>query len=292
MEALDIVKKIVENCGDELLIMDEYKRFSDLHVSTLSLKEEHGADAYANVEPGDCIVAFSRHDIFAIKREIESNTNHKCCVIYGSLPPQIRVQQAQLFNDPNSKHDILIASDAIGMGLNLHIKRIIFNSMLKYDGEKITLVPHTSVKQISGRAGRRGSPYPDGIVTCLNSDDMEYLQTCMSTDIPAVERAGLLPTSENMEDFSNAMASLMGEVESDELHLILQKFDEMATLQGDYFLCRPTQIINIAKFLADVPLSIQDKYTFCMSPVERDDPKQLKLLKDYAIAVSRGESIG
>ena len=38
------------------------------------------------VQPGDCIVAFARPDIFAIKQEIEKSTSYKCCVIYGTLP--------------------------------------------------------------------------------------------------------------------------------------------------------------------------------------------------------------
>jgi ATP-dependent RNA helicase SUPV3L1/SUV3 len=62
------------------------------------------------VQPGDCVVAFSRNDIFAIKREIEKTTGYKCCVIYGKLPPQTRTDQARRFNDPNSGYDILVAS--------------------------------------------------------------------------------------------------------------------------------------------------------------------------------------
>lgn len=51
--------------------------------------------------------------------------------MYGQLPPETRSQQARLFNDPTSGYDILVASDAIGMGLNLNIRRIIFHSLLK-----------------------------------------------------------------------------------------------------------------------------------------------------------------
>jgi ATP-dependent RNA helicase SUPV3L1/SUV3 len=123
------------------------------------------------LEIGDCIVAFSRNDIFAIKREIENNTSHRCCVIYGSLPPSTRTQQAKRFNDPNSGYDVLVASDAIGMGLNLNIKRIIFNSIFKSDGSAIVRLDHSAIKQISGRAGRRNSPFPDGGTYYLKLDD-------------------------------------------------------------------------------------------------------------------------
>jgi ATP-dependent RNA helicase SUPV3L1/SUV3 len=128
-------------------------------------------------------VSFSRNDIFAIKREIELGTKYKCCVIYGSLPPQTRTDQARRFNDPDSGYDILVASDAIGMGLNQNIRRIIFNSMYKYTGYRVVRLDHSSVKQISGRAGRRNSPFPEGEVTCRDPEDMEHLKRRMSTEI-------------------------------------------------------------------------------------------------------------
>ena len=54
--------------------------------------------------------------------------------ISGGLPPDARKDQARLFSDPNSGYDVLVASDAIGMGLNLSIKRIVFSTIDKYDG--------------------------------------------------------------------------------------------------------------------------------------------------------------
>lgn len=51
----------------------------------------------------------------------------------------------------------------LGMGLNLNIRRIIFNTVFKSDGEKIILLNPSAVKQIAGRAGRRNSPYPEGV---------------------------------------------------------------------------------------------------------------------------------
>jgi ATP-dependent RNA helicase SUPV3L1/SUV3 len=162
LEATDVVQRLVEACGDEFELK-KYDRFSELQIesdSLASIPDELGT--YKNIQPGDCIVAFSRNDIFAIKREIETNTKHKCCVIYGSLPPSTRSEQARRFNDPESGYDVLVASDAIGMGLNLNIRRIILNSIFKNDGFNIVRLDHSSMKQISGRAGRRNSPFPNG----------------------------------------------------------------------------------------------------------------------------------
>ena len=91
-----VMQHLAAISGDEVVVHD-YKRLSDLVPETESL----GGD-YANVQPGDCIVAFSRKEIYAIRRIIERKTPHKCCVVYGSLPPETRSAQAKLFNDPDS----------------------------------------------------------------------------------------------------------------------------------------------------------------------------------------------
>jgi ATP-dependent RNA helicase SUPV3L1/SUV3 len=244
------------------------------------------------VQPGDCVVAFSRNDIFAIKREIESGTNYKCCVIYGSLPPQTRTDQARRFNDPDSGYDILVASDAIGMGLNLNIRRIIFNSLYKYTGDSIVRLDHSSVKQISGRAGRRNSPFPEGEVTCRDPEDMEHLKRCMSTEIAPIKKAGLLPTAEHIEVFSEALKKYELGNDSDNLHKILIQFSEMATLKGDFFLCRQTPMQVVAKLLSDVDLPLSDKYTLCMSPAQHDCSRAMTTLKQFATKYSLGQVSG
>ena len=111
-------------------------------------------------------MAFSKNDIFSIKAEIERLTPLKCCTVYGQLPSETRSTQARLFNDPNSGYDVLVASDAIGMGLNLNIRRIIFHTTMKRgapvankSGDKDVWIHPSYIKQIAGRAGRLSSEY-------------------------------------------------------------------------------------------------------------------------------------
>lgn len=101
----------------------------------------------------------------------------------------VRVEQAEKFNDPKSKYDILVATDAIGMGLNLwvlyvhcnhtyihykwltiltvysNIRRIIFHTLTKFDGNEKGLLNSSHAKQIAGRAGRYGKDHSHGEVT-------------------------------------------------------------------------------------------------------------------------------
>ena len=293
LEAKDIVKKIAKACGDDFEL-HHYERFTDLQVSRKSLArngKEKGA--YRNVQPGDCIVAFSRNDIFAIKREIESMTNHKCCVIYGKLPPQTRADQARRFNDPDSGYDILVASDAIGMGLNLNIKRIVFNSIFKFNGEKIVRLNHSEIKQISGRAGRRNSPYPNGEVSCRDPQDLGYIRRCMSCEIEPIRKAALLPTEAHIELFSEAIHAYDVDDKNQnrypDLHQILKQFSALATVKGDFFLGRQTEMRIIAKRLKNIPIRLRDAYIMCLSPTTDNS---LQLLESFATKVSQGEVFG
>ena len=113
--AVEIVKDLVEDTGDELIV-NRYQRLTPLCVADRSLDGD-----LRRIEKGDCVVAFSRSGIFALKKRIEDVTNLRCAVAYGRLPPEIRSEQAALFNDPNSGFDVIVGSDAIGMGLNLYV---------------------------------------------------------------------------------------------------------------------------------------------------------------------------
>ena len=73
---------------------------------------------------GDAVVAFSRRAVHALRQEVEALCGRSCAVVYGALPPGPRRQQAALFNAPRNGISVLAASDAVGMGLNLKIKRV------------------------------------------------------------------------------------------------------------------------------------------------------------------------
>ena len=94
------------HCGCCLLVVALAPRWSPHSASPAPRPPRHAQveegqlpDGYSGVQPGDCVVAFSRKDIYAIKQLIERETQHRACVVYGALPPETRRQQARLFND-------------------------------------------------------------------------------------------------------------------------------------------------------------------------------------------------
>lgn len=110
--AVPLIRQLVEETGDELVI-NRYKRLTPLHTGS------NPVEKLKNVKKGDCVVAFGRAELFRLKYSIEKETGLKCAMVYGGLPPETRAEQAQLFNDPDSEYDVMVASDAVGMGLNL-----------------------------------------------------------------------------------------------------------------------------------------------------------------------------
>ncbi|VFQ90642.1 unnamed protein product [Cuscuta campestris] len=267
---LSIVRKICRETGDDL-VEKNYDRFKPLVVEAKTLMGD-----LKNVRSGDCVVAFSRREIFEVKLAIEKLTEHRCCVIYGALPPETRRHQAALFNDPENEYDVLVASDAVGMGLNLNIRRVVFYSLSKYNGDKIVPVPASQVKQIAGRAGRRGSRFPEGLTTTLQLDDLEYLIECLKKPFDEVKKVGLFPFFEQVELFA-------GQLPNSTFPELLEKFGGNCRLDSLYFLCNHSHIKRIANMLEKVSgLSLEDRFNFCFAPVNIRDPKAMYHLLRFA----------
>lgn len=110
---IPLIRELAASMGDTLHI-HHYDRLNPLKAMSKSLRGQ-----LKNLRRGDCIVCFSVLGIHAMKKQIELETGRRVAIVYGSLPPEIRAQQAALFNDPSNDYDYLVASDAIGMGLNL-----------------------------------------------------------------------------------------------------------------------------------------------------------------------------
>ncbi|KAM0944088.1 putative RNA helicase [Dioscorea sansibarensis] len=264
--AVPLIQKILEATGDVVKVQ-YYGRLSPL----VPLKVPLGS--FSNIRTGDCVVAFSRYNIYKIK--IENERQHPCSVVYGSLPPETRTKQATMFNDQGNGFDVLVASDAIGMGLNLNISRLIFSTLEKFDGICKRKLAVPEIKQIAGRAGRFGSKYPVGEVTCLHEGDLPLLHSSLASPSPVLEQAGLFPTCDLLLLYSRLHSTTS-------LHPILEKFLEQAKLSPDYFISDAEEILKVAAVVDKLPLTLYDKYLFCMSPVDMNDDISAQGLVQFA----------
>lgn len=279
-EAVHLVQKFCETTGDEFELRS-YERRSPLEIADGHLS------SYRHVRPGDCVVAFSRREIFQIKREIEVKTGEKCCIIYGQLPPETRSQQARLFNARDNEYNILVASDAVGMGLNLNIARVVFSSVKKYSGSGggMSDITPSLAKQIAGRAGRYGSAYASGVATCLQEEDLKYLKESYEQEPTPLKSAGLFPSSDQMEEFAKQLPGIT------DLGDLIDKYVLLSRLDGDYFLCNHADMKDAASLLRDIDLKLKDRFTFCMAPANLRNPLARRVYIDYATAHALDQSV-
>ncbi len=140
-----------------------------------------------DVRPGDALIAFSKKSVLDVAGRLEE-CGVDASVIYGSLPPEIRRRQMQLFN--RGKTSVVVATDAIGMGLNLPVRRIVFLQADKFDGVSRRPLTVSEVLQIAGRAGRYGI-YNSGYVNAMGEEELALVQDRMkAADLP-IEKVNL-----------------------------------------------------------------------------------------------------
>lgn len=280
--ALGLVKEILSSVGEEVKV-HKYKRLTQLVVENRALESLH------NIQPGDCIVCFNKNDIYNVSLQIERQ-GVECAVIYGGLPPGTKLAQAKKFNDPDHPCKVLVATDAIGMGLNLSIRRIVFHSIVKPSvnerGEReMDSISTSQALQIAGRAGRYGTQFDLGYVTTFRTDDLPVLKQILSAPVEVIAAAGLHPTAEQIELFAYHLphATLSNLID---IFVSLCKVDS-----SSYFMCN----IEGFKFLADmiqhVPLPLRARYVFCCSPINQKMPFVCTMFLKFARQYSRNEQL-
>lgn len=279
--AINFVRELMYTTGEEVEV-HTYQRLTPFSIL------DHAVESLDNLRPGDCIVCFSKNDIYSISRQIEARGS-ECAVIYGSLPPGTKLSQAKKFNDPEDSCQILVATDAIGMGLNLSIKRIIFNSLMKPNvnekGEKqMDTISTSQALQIAGRAGRFSSEFKEGEVTTMHRDDLPVLKEILSHAVEPIEVAGLHPTAEQIEMFAYHLPDAT-------LSNLIDIFVSLSQVDGMYFVCN----IDDFKFLADmiqhIPLNLRSRYVFCTAPINKKQPFVCTSFLKFARQFSRDEPL-
>ncbi|KAK4289181.1 hypothetical protein Pmani_037837 [Petrolisthes manimaculis] len=278
--AISLVSQLAEAAGEEIEVR-RYKRLTDLTIESYALQ------SLANVHPGDCIVCFSKRDIHQVTREIE-RIGHEVAVIYGGLPPGTKLAQAHKFNDPNHPCKILVATDAIGMGLNLSIRRIIFYSLIRPNinekGEmEMETLSVSSALQIAGRAGRYGTQWDHGYVTTMKPEDHPTLCRLLSQVPDDIEQAGLHPTPDQIELFAYHLPSYT-------LSNLIDVFVNLCTVDSSlYFMC----LMDDFKFLADliqhIPLPLRSRYVFCCAPINKKMPFVCAMFLKFVRQFSQNE---
>ena len=169
-----IMKNIIHDLVNEVEFQKK-ERFSKLSYS--------GYKKISRLDRKTAIIAFSIEEVYAIA-ELVRRQKGGAAVIMGSLSPKTRNSQVELYQSGDV--DYLVATDAIGMGLNMDIDEIYFSNLKKFDGKKTRRLNLVEMSQIAGRAGRyknNGSFGTTGDCEILNSDEIEKIENHNLPDI-------------------------------------------------------------------------------------------------------------
>ncbi len=228
---------------------------------------------------GDAVVAFSRRDVLMLRDQIAAS-GHPVSVIYGALPPEVRRREAERFATGESH--ILVATDAIGMGLNLPIQRVLFSTMTKFDGQGDRTLQESEVHQIAGRAGRYGI-HEEGFVGVLKEAEPTAARTLKEL-LPLTPRAPL--------DFKAPVApngwhvdTIASRLHKTKLREVLGVFMEQLKLDDAHFaVAELDQMLDLAEQLDNCAagLSLKERFTYAQAPVDTRTENQVQAFLGWA----------
>jgi ATP-dependent RNA helicase SUPV3L1/SUV3 len=272
LEARAAVEALAKRLGCELEV-HVLKRMSPLTVQAAAVGK------IRNLKKGDAIVAFSRRDVLAWRDQV-TEAGFSVATVYGNLSPEVRRAQAARFTE--GKADIVVGTDAIAMGLNLPVIRIVLTTSNKFNGVDEEEISAALAQQIAGRAGRFGL-HEEGFVAGFDDATHKVLRSLMQERIPPVRATGfqVAPTLEHL----TRIAQATGEIS---LANLLKRFVRNIDVLDGFFKPRVTdEQVERALWLDTLPLSLEEKFTLSLVPVSTRIDSLNKAWQGWATGLSR-----
>ena len=269
--AVPAIENLLGLCGESCEVRDFTRK---QHVQLLP-----GPVALKSLHKGDAVVAFSRREVLTLRDAIGS-AGHPVSVIYGALPPEVRRREAERFATGESH--ILVATDAIGMGLNLPIRRVLFSTLTKYDGVADRRLDESETHQIAGRAGRYGM-HEEGFAGVLEDAEPGALRTlkellARTPQAPANFKAPVAPNGWHIDTISQRLGKTR-------LREVLGVFVEQLKLDDAHFqVAELEQMLELAEQLdaSAGTLTLKQRFTYAQAPVDTRTEGQLQAFLDWS----------
>lgn len=263
---------ILQLLGESKAEIHEYKRDIPLEVEGNEFSIKH-------VRKGDALICFSRRRVLETASRLQ-NDRHSVSVIYGSMPPETRKKQIQQFIEGKSK--VIVSTDAIGMGLNLPIRRIVFLENEKFDGTRRRLLTSQEIKQIAGRAGRKGI-YDVGKVAFTK--DIRLMRRKLEQEDEPVHTFAIAPTTGVLERFQTYYR---------DLGTFFELWDRFKNPRGTEkaSLAEERELYNIVRGTEiEARLSLQDLYGFLHLPFASREQALIQQWYETIFAIINNEDL-
>ena len=268
INAKEAIIELAKYLGEELEIV-EFKRKNPLMLLEAPLSEKE-------IENNTAIIAFTRKDVLRLKQVFSKSFN--VSVVYGNLSPEVRREEARRFRAGETQ--ILIATDAIAMGMNLPIKTIIFSKAEKFDGvTQRNLIP-SEVHQISGRAGRYGM-HEEGFVGALSGDVLKIVKKNFYKEAKTIS----IPFKV-MANLGHVM--LVGNIlEEKSLTEILKFFVKNMKFEGPFIATNLDDMLEASLMIDQYDLDIATKYHLACAPLSLKSPYITQVFESYLMALEK-----
>jgi len=268
----EAVVSLAEYLNEPLEII-EFERKNPLELLT-------NATPLSEIKPATAVIAFSRANVLRLKQQLSKN--HRVSVVYGNLSPEVRREEARRFREGET--EILVATDAIAMGLNLPIQTILFSRGDKFDGVTQRPLHPSEIHQISGRAGRYGLK-EKGHVGALRPEVLVHLRKCFHEPAAPVK----IPF--------NVMANLEhiklvgGILEESSLEKILNFFVKNMKFNGPFRAANLEDMLEAAQIVDEYRLDLATKFHLACAPLSLRSPFIVSAYERYLHALEQGEPV-
>ncbi|MCY7316366.1 MAG: helicase [Rubrivivax sp.] len=279
--AVPAIESLLALCGERCTVRHfERKQHVELLPQPVPLH---------SLKLGDAVVAFSRRDVLTLRDAIAAQ-GHPVSVIYGALPPEVRRREAERFAQGESH--VLVATDAIGMGLNLPIRRVLFSTLSKFDGQGDRMLDESEVHQIAGRAGRYGI-HEEGFVGVLKDAEPDALRTlktllARTPRAPPDFKAPVAPNGWHVQTISSRLHNTR-------LHEVLGVFMQQLRLDDAHFqVAELEQMLELAQELdkSASSLTLKERFTYAQAPVDMRTDSLVQAFLDWSHNHARGGKAG
>lgn len=243
---------------------------------------QRSVETTAHLERGDAVIAFSRREVL-LWRDALRMRGLAVATIYGNLAPEVRRAEAARFR--SGEAEVVVATDAIGMGLNLPIRRIVFTAAQKWNGADEVALPPALVQQIAGRAGRFGI-HERGLVAGFTKEVHRYIAAALHERPQFASKAFLVsPSAQHIQ----LLAASTGE---QSLSRLLHRFVAQMDLGDGFFVPAELQEEQErAAALDPLPLPLMEKFIFAQTPLSVRHPGQWSIWTTWMQHAAAGREI-
>jgi ATP-dependent RNA helicase SUPV3L1/SUV3 len=232
-----------------------------------------------NLRKGDAVIAFSRREVLKW-RDLATEAGLSVATVYGNLSPEVRRAQAQRFRDGAA--DVVVGTDALAMGLNMPIARIVMTTTIKYNGVEEEEISAALARQIAGRAGRFGV-HEEGLVAGFDGETHAVMRSLLKEKPVPLGATGfaVAPTLEHL----HRIASVTGE---NSLARLLKRFVHNIDVPDGFFFPRITEDqFERAAWLDTLELSVAEKFALSLVPVSSKVASLQHAWENWAIALAK-----